>query len=161
MKAAHFSRDTQDFLRVLSKHHVRYLIVGGEAVIYYGYARLTGDVDFFFEQSAENAQNLFAALEGFWQGDVPGIDRVDALLEPGVIVQFGVPPNRIDLISRIDGVSFKDAWANRVTTGAEIHGEQVVINFIGLDDLITNKKAINRPKDQEDLKYLMRAREEE
>lgn len=49
MKAAHFSKDIQDFIRLLNQHHVRYLIVGGEAVIYYGYARLTGDVDFFFE----------------------------------------------------------------------------------------------------------------
>ena len=159
MKASHFSQDIHDFLTALHKHHVRYLIVGGEAVIYYGYARLTGDVDFFFEQTEENALNLFAALEEFWEGDVPGIDGFETLLESGVIFQFGAPPNRIDIISLIDGVTFKQAWPGRVTTSVKIRGEHVSVYFIGLDDLIANKRAINRPKDQEDLKYLMKARE--
>ena len=59
MKAYHFSEDTQEFLRFLAKYGVKYVIVGGEAVIYYGYARLTGAVDFFYEDSKQNAEDLF------------------------------------------------------------------------------------------------------
>jgi len=58
MKAFHFSEDIQDFLRLLSVYRVKYVIVGGEAVIYYGYARLTGDIDIFYEPTPGNAQNL-------------------------------------------------------------------------------------------------------
>ncbi len=80
MKASHFSSDIQDFLYLLSLHKVRYLIVGGEAVIYYGFARLTGDVDFFFEPALNNVQRLYRALHEFWQGDVPGIQSPNELM---------------------------------------------------------------------------------
>lgn len=159
MKASHFSKDILDFIRLLNRRHVKYLIVGGEAVIYYGYARLTGDVDFFIDTSRKNALNLYEALKEFWRGDVPGIEGCEALMEPGVIFQFGVPPNRIDIITHVDGVTFRKAWHGRATTSMEIRGEQVSIYFIGLEELIANKTAINRPKDQEDLKYLVKAKE--
>jgi predicted nucleotidyltransferase len=159
MMAGYFSPDIEDFLRILARCRVRYLIVGGEAVIYYGYARLTGDVDIFFEQSAENAERLYGALQEFWEGEVPGIGGAGELLEPGVILQFGVPPNRIDVISRIDAVAFGDAWGNRRHVTVQVQGEDIAVTYIGLDDLIANKQAVNRPKDQEDLKYLRKARE--
>lgn len=75
------------------------MIVGGEAVIYYGNPRLTGDVDFFYDSSTENTEKLYLALTEFWAGDIPGLNSVDKLQEVCVIVQFGVPPNRIDLIN--------------------------------------------------------------
>lgn len=159
MKVSHFSKDVQDFIRLLNRHHVKYLIVGGEAVIYYGYARLTGDVDFFFDTTRKNALNIYEALKEFWQGNVPGIEGYEALMEAGVIFQFGVPPNRIDIVTHIDGITFKEAWQGKTTISMEFRGEQVKIYFIGLDELIANKTAINRPKDQEDLKYLVKAKE--
>ena len=134
-------------------------MVGGEAVIYYGYARLTGDVDFYYESSKENALRLFEALNEFWAGDIPGIKSAEELIEPGIILQFGLPPNRIDLINHIDGVIFHEVWINRVPTDLEIAGRHVPVNFIGLKELIKNKQAINRPKDLEDLKYLMKVKE--
>ena len=73
MKASHFSLDVLDFLLLLSIHKVRYVIVGGEAVIYYGFARLTGDIDFFYEPTAENARRLYRTLDKFWRGSIPGI----------------------------------------------------------------------------------------
>ena len=85
------------------------IIVGGEAVIYYGYARLTGDVDFFCENSRENVEKLFNVLTEFWKGEIPGIDALEELLEPGMIIQFGSPPHRIDLLNSIDVVSFHEA----------------------------------------------------
>jgi predicted nucleotidyltransferase len=158
MKASHFSRDIQEFLEILSKYKVKYVIVGGEAVIYHGHARLTGDVDFFYETSSENVFNLYRALEEFWKGDIPGVDTPEELTEPGIILQFGVPPNRIDLVNRIDGVSFDEAWRNKATTHIDIKDQTISIHFIGLDELIRNKEALRRHKDLEDLKYLKKAR---
>ena len=106
IRAAGFSRDTLAFLRLLSQHRVRYVIVGGEAVIFHGYPRVTGDVDFFYENTAANADRLFDALLKFWDGRVPGVTSAGDLREPGIIIQFGRPPHRIDLLNRIDGVSF-------------------------------------------------------
>ncbi len=155
MSPEHFSRDVREFFRLLHEHGVRYLVVGGEAVIYHGHARLTGDVDLFYEATPANSARLFAALEEFWGGEVPGVARADELREPGTIVQFGRPPNRIDLLSRIDGVDFEAAWSGRVE---ERIGE-VPVFFIGLDALIENKAALDRPRDREDLAYLRRRRE--
>ncbi len=157
MKASHFSPDIQEFLFLLSIHKVRYVIVGGEAVIYYGFARLTGDVDFFFEPSVNNVQKLYRALDEFWQGSIPGIRSPDELMSPGVIIQFGVPPNRIDLVSSITGVSFKEAWKSRTREKVKIKKRLYPVFFIGLDQLIKNKEAINRPKDLDDLRYLKAA----
>jgi len=158
MKASHFSQDIQEFLKLLSKYKVKYVIVGGEAVIYHGHARLTGDVDFFYETSSENVLNLFRTLDEFWKGDVPGVDAPEELLEPGIILQFGVPPNRIDLVNRIEGVSFDEAWRNKAITYMDIRDRTISIHFIGLDELIRNKEALRRHKDLEDLKYLREVR---
>jgi len=62
MESSYFSPDIQEFIRLLFIHKVRYLIVGGEAVIYYGYARLTGDIDFFYERTKQNTKSLYTAL---------------------------------------------------------------------------------------------------
>ena len=153
---SHFSSDTAAFIRLLHRHSVRYLIVGGEAVIFYGHARLTGDVDFFFDPSSENAERLFQALIDFWDGQVPGIASATELAEPGLVVQFGVPPNRIDLINFIEAVSFEEAWQSRVTVVMD-DGDGCSLQFIGLETLIRNKAALNRPKDVDDLEYLRSA----
>jgi len=157
MKASHFSPDIQEFLRLLSTHKVKYVIVGGEAVIYHGFARLTGDVDFFYEPTADNTRRLYRALGQFWQGAIPGIQSPRELTSRGVIVQFGVPPNRIDLISSITGVSFGNAWKSRVREAMKIKKRTYSVFFIGLDQLIKNKEAIRRHKDLEDLRYLKTA----
>ena len=66
MKELYFSKDILDFLYLLYKHQVKYLIVGREAVIFYGHARLTGDIDFYYDRSTENVNKLFKALNKFW-----------------------------------------------------------------------------------------------
>jgi len=120
MKASHFSPDIQEFLFLLSHHRVKYVLVGGEAVIYYGFARLTGDVDFFYEPTAENSQKLYRVLEDFWQSSIPGVQSPEELMSQNTIIQFGVPPNRIDLVSSISGVSFAEAWESRVEEKGKI-----------------------------------------
>jgi len=159
MKASHFSKDTQEFLKLLYKYQVNYVIVGGEAVIYHGHARLTGDVDIFYETSRENGKKFFDALTEFWRGNIPGIKTYEDLMEMGTIIQFGVPPNRIDLINKIDQVAFQEAWENKETTHVEIHDQLIPIYFIGIDELIKNKEVLSRYKDLEDLKYLKKARD--
>lgn len=154
--AACFSPDILEFIRLLHAHEVRYVVVGGEAVIYYGHARLTGDIDFFYDSSPENSAALFGVLRDFWSGSIPGIERVEELREAGVVIQFGRPPNRIDLLNRIDGVEFADAWQNHVTEILRTPAGEFPMHYVGLAELIRNKEACARPKDQEDLKYLRR-----
>jgi predicted nucleotidyltransferase len=159
IKRGYFSSDAVDLMRLLQLHEVRYLLIGGEAVIYYGHARLTGDIDFFYDFQNDNSARLFDALREFWRGEIPGIEKKEELAAENVILQFGRPPYRIDLVSSIDGVVFDRAWENGVWL--EIEGEMtgadsLRFKLIGLSDLIANKKASNRPKDQEDLKFLER-----
>jgi hypothetical protein len=154
MTPSHFPQDIQDLLFLFSKHKLRYLIVGAEAVIYHGFARLTGDVDIFYEPSAENCRRLFLALEEFWNGAVPGIRTAMDLAKLGTVIQFGYPPNRIDLINEISGVDFPEAWKGRCAQIHLIKRKRLRVQYIGLSALIKNKEACGRPKDLEDLKYL-------
>jgi predicted nucleotidyltransferase len=160
VKASHFSEHIQEILLLLAKNQVRYLIVRGEAVIYYGHARLTGDIDLFYEGSPTNVDKLYQTLVEFWQGDIPQLDSSEELLEPRIVLQFGAPPNRLDLLNTIDGVSFQEAWPNKTTVHIQAKDNKIPVYFIGLEDLIKNKETIGRYKDLEDLKYLRKAREQ-
>lgn len=154
MRPPYFAPDVQDLLFLLSKRQVRFVIVGAEAVIFHGFARLTGDLDIFYEPSPENCDHLFQALTEFWSGKIPGIKTAAALAKRGTVVQFGYPPNRIDLINEISGVGFPEAWKGRSGQLHFIKGKKIRVPYIGLSDLIKNKEACGRPKDLEDLKYL-------
>lgn len=156
IERSHFSPDTRSFIQLLHSHGIRYLIVGGEAVILHGHARLTGDVDFFFAADPENGRRLYRALDEFWGGSIPGIGDAAELTEKGIVVQFGQPPNRIDLVNAIDGVSFEEAWPGRVEAVLETEEGEVPVPYIGLEDLVRNKRASGRPKDLDDLDYLTR-----
>ncbi len=152
--ASHFSPDTRTFIELLHAHEVRYLIVGGEAVILYGHSRLTGDVDFFYARDADNLTRLYAALDEFWDGNVPGLRVPEDLGPEGTIVQFGVPPNRLDLINSIEGVDFAEAWEGRFDTVLVSAEREIPLSYIGLDELIKNKRATGRPRDLDDLSFL-------
>lgn len=152
--ARHFSPDTREFLRLLHLHEVRYLIVGGEATIYYGHARLTGDVDFFYDPAPDNAKRLFEALDEFWDGAIPGLEGANDLMKPGMVIQFGRPPNRIDLINRIEEVGFQDAWQTRREAILSVRERDVPVYYLGLASLVRNKQAVGRPKDLADLVFL-------
>lgn len=152
--ASYFSPDTRAFIELLHAHDVRYLIVGGEAVIFHGHVRLTGDMDFFFSNEEGNVERLFEVLEQFWDGDVPGLSAPEDLSPVGTVVQFGVPPNRIDLMNEIEGVSFEEAWQGRVEGRLVAEEGEIPLWYVGLDELIKNKRATGRPKDQDDLDYL-------
>jgi hypothetical protein len=155
VKGEHFSPDVRELIELLATHGVRFLLIGGEAVIYHGYPRLTGDVGFWYEQTAENAARLFAALSEFWDGPVPGVREATELLEPTVVVRFGQPPHRVDVTSAIDGISFAHAWPRRVEEILELpDGRTVTLPILGLADLVRNKRAAGRHKDLDDVEHL-------
>jgi predicted nucleotidyltransferase len=149
-----FSKDAQDFLRVLAKHGVRYLLIGGIAVIHHGYSRLTADVDVLYDCSPQNAERLWRALLEFWSGAVPSVASAAELENPNIVVQFGRPPNRIDLIASLRTVPFDRAWAARIESHITVDGDRVPIAIIGLQDLRQAKREAGRPKDLDDLRHL-------
>ncbi|MEO6029037.1 MAG: hypothetical protein ABIR79_19400 [Candidatus Binatia bacterium] len=158
MKGEHFSPDVQELVTIFGRHGVDFLLVGGEAVIFHGYPRVTGDVDLWYRQDPDNVGRMFDALSEFWEGKIPGITTAPELLESGVIVQFGRPPNRIDLLSTIDGVTFEEAWPERINeTLALPDGGRVPFPVIGLAALCKNKRASGRHKDLDDLEHLQRS----
>jgi hypothetical protein len=156
---SHFSPDTQEFLNLLYKHKVEYVIVGAEAVIYYGHVRLTGDVDIYYSNSDENIKKLYNTLLDFWDGKIPELENAEELQKPGLLLQYGVPPNRIDLINTLDEILFTDTWQSREVVDMRIGEANIQINYISLDLLIKSKEIAHRPKDLDDLRFLKAALE--
>lgn len=160
MKASHFSTDIQEFLLLLQKFEVRYVVIGGEAVIYYGNPRLTGDIDFYYQSTDENVEVLYNVLLKFWGDNIPGSIEPADLKEYDSVFQFGIPPNRIDLLNNIGDLSFDDVWQDKKSETISITGRQVTIYFIGLHHLIMAKEKAGRNKDLDDLKYLQNIKNE-
>jgi hypothetical protein len=142
------TEDSREFIELINSHDVRYLIVGGHAVAFHGYPRTTGDMDFFVEVSEENAHKLEAVLNAFGFAGL-GLTAKD-FLEPGTIIQLGHPPNRIDLVTSISGVTFAQAWEHRVSDRIE----GLIMLFVDKQTLLTNKAASGRPKVLADLDAL-------
>jgi len=140
--------DFQDFLKLLNDHRVEYMVVGGYAVAFHGYPRFTKDIDIFYRPSAENAERLRAALLGF--GFRSETISIEMLLAGNRITSLGREPLRIDLLNAIDGVTFEECLSGVV---AGTYGD-VPIPFIGLDALLANKRASNRPQDRVDVERL-------
>ena len=146
---AKLQTDLREFIGLLNSSKADYLIVGGHAVAFHGYPRFTGDIDFFLRPLRANADRVITALGEFGFG---GLGMVpDDLVIPGRVVQLGLPPIRIDLLTSISGVEFDDAWSSRVS--GELDGQRV--NFLGFDALLRNKQASGRDKDLTDLKILL------
>jgi hypothetical protein len=141
------SRDFKDFLELLTKHDVKALIIGAFAVAFHAKPRFTKDLDIFVEATPENAERLLRAIDAFGFGTL-GLTADD--FAPRRITQLGYPPNRIDLVTSIDGVTFEDAWASRV---AGKYGG-IDVWYIGRDALVRNKAAAARPQDLMDLATL-------
>ncbi|MGM0588535.1 MAG: DUF6036 family nucleotidyltransferase [Bacteroidota bacterium] len=125
MADTYFSDDIKQFLYLLDKYEVRYLIVGGEAVIYYGHPRVTGDIDIFFDLKKSNVEKMYDALNDFWDNDIPGINNSNELKSPGYVIQFGLAPNRINLMNSIDGVEFNSAWERKVVEHLVIEDRKI------------------------------------
>jgi hypothetical protein len=140
--------DFRDMLACLNGRRVEYLIVGSFALAFHGRPRATGDIDILVRPSPENASRVMEALADFGMA-LPGISAGD-FERPDMVVQLGVPPVRIDLITSITGVSWEQASAGRV----EGNLGDVPVHFLGLDEFIANKRATGRAKDLGDLEGL-------
>lgn len=146
-----FNQDFQEFLQALNDKNVEYLLVGGYATIIHGYNRTTGDLDLWVNQTEENYDKLVMAYRQF-KMPVFDMTKTRFLNDPDVdVFTFGRPPVSIDIITKLKGLNFNEAYAN-----AEMReiGNNLIVKVIRLNDLITAKKASNRPKDQDDIEHL-------
>jgi len=142
------SRDFKEFIECLNEARVDYLVIGGYAVAHHGRPRYTKDIDIWLRISPENAGNLISALKAFGFESL-GL-KADDFLRPGVIVQLGYAPHRIDLLTSAEGLEFATAWETRCV--AEVEGINVA--FIGREQLLANKRAVGRPQDLADISGL-------
>jgi acetolactate synthase regulatory subunit len=142
------SKDLREFVALLNSNKVEYLVVGAFAVAYHGYPRYTGDLDILIRVTPENIQRVLRSISQFGFEGL-GISAQDLQIS-GRVVQFGVRPNRVDLITSISGVAFEDAWSTR----SEGILDGIPVQFIGKDALIRNKESTGRAKDRGDAEEL-------
>jgi hypothetical protein len=138
------NKDLSEFVRLLAELEIEFVVVGAFALAFHGHPRYTRDIDFFVRPSEANANKLERAIREFGFASL-GLKASD-FYDPDVVVQLGQEPNRIDLITRIDGVSFDDVWRSKV---AGRLGDTAVW-FISAADYVRNKRAAGRIKDLAD-----------
>lgn len=140
--------DFEEFLRLLEDHGVDYMIIGGYAVAFHGFPRFTKDIDVFYEASPANIERLCRALVqfGFAEKNV----AAELFAQKGQIITFGVAPVRIDLVNDVDGITFQEARPQAVRGN---YG-RVTVTYIGLQELLRNKRATPRAKDKADVEEL-------
>jgi predicted nucleotidyltransferase len=140
--------DWRAFIESLNSNGVEYVIVGAVALAYHGFPRYTGDLDVLVHNTDENTKRLESALAAFGLASL-GLKAAD-FADSYRVIQLGVPPNRIDLLTSITGVPFDEAWADRVE--ADMEGTRV--RFISRQALIRNKRLTGRAQDKADLEAL-------
>lgn len=144
------NRDFRDLFADFNDAGVEYLLVGAHALAVHGHIRATKDLDVWVRPSLENADRLLGALHRFG-APTQDVSRDDFAL-PGVVLQIGVDPLRIDILTAVDGVQFDEAWSNHVTAR---FADQTV-NVISKKDLIRNKRESGRMQDLADVEALER-----
>lgn len=146
------NRDFRDLLAAFNAHEVRYLVVGAYAVTFHSRPRFTKDFDVWVEPSADNAPRVVRALTQFGAPlAAHGVTQAD-FQRPGVVYQMGSPPNRVDVLTAIDGREFADCWPRRVMS---TFGDAAVA-YLSKADLIVNKRIVGRPQDVDDVRALER-----
>jgi predicted nucleotidyltransferase len=145
-----FNDDFRDFIQALNDNNVDYILVGGYAVILHGYRRVTGDMDIWVNRTQENYSKLTKA---FAQFGLPLFDmNLDKFLtaDAADVFSFGRPPVSIDIITKLKGVEFNDAFGQAM----EFNDNGLFIRFIHLNNLIAAKRAAGRHKDLDDIEKL-------
>jgi predicted nucleotidyltransferase len=148
------AQDFEDFVKLLNKHQVDYMIVGGYALAFHGKPRHTGDLDIWINCSEANAEKLVMAIQEFGLASL-GLSKSDFMKE-GYVTQIGYPPLRIDILNTIDGVTFDSAFPNKLLV--DVNGLEV--KYIGLNDFIVNKTACGRSQDIADLREIKNIQED-
>ena len=147
--------DFTDLLKTFNDNGVRYLVIGGYAVIQHAEPRFTKDLDLWISTDTSNAAAIFTALRNFG-APLSGMTEAD-FAEEGYFYQMGVPPVRVDILMGIPGIEFEQAWNRRL----EVDFDTLLVPFISRQDLITAKLASGRPQDLIDAELLSQAGEEE
>lgn len=137
-------------LQAFAAAGVRFLVVGAHALAAHGVPRVTGDLDLWIEATPENAARTWRALAAFG-APLSGLHVTEeAFFTPDQVVQLGMPPYRVDVMTSVSGLTFADAWKGR-SEGALF---EVAVAFLGREDLIRNKRASGRPQDLRDIESL-------
>jgi len=145
-----FSKDFLDFIELLNRYEVKYIIVGGYAVAFHGYPRYTGDLEIWIKNSDINAERIISVLEEFGV-NIPDLKKEDLTKdEPMTGLYFGKEPYKIDIIAALDGLTFDECYSNSVT----IFINKIEIRYLSFDDLKKNKKLTGRLKDLADIEEL-------
>ena len=142
------NEDYKEMLQLLLEEQVDFIIVGAYALGAHGYPRATGDIDIWVKPNNTNSRKLYKALARFG-APLEQIEIDDFSME-GIIFQIGVIPRRIDIITKIDGVTYQEADEDKITV--EVEG--LMLPVISLEKLIKNKMATGREKDELDIKTL-------
>jgi hypothetical protein len=140
--------DFRDLLALFNAQGVDYIIVGAYALAYHGAPRYTGDMDILVRPESENAERTLRALEEFGFGSL-GL-TVDDFAAPDRVIQIGVTPVRVDIVTSLTGVSWEEAAAGRVTG----HYGDLEVHYLGREQFILNKRALGRKKDLADLESI-------
>ena len=149
------SSDFKELLRLFNRYQVKYLVVGGYAVIKYTEPRYTKDLGLWTKASAENASAVYQALLTFG-APLEGLS-IDDFAHEGYFYQMGIAPVRVDILMSLTGVTFSEAWERRV----EVDFAGVPTLFISREDLIATKQALGRAQDLLDVELLLQAGEAE
>ena len=147
--------DFSDLLQSLNDNHVRYLVIGGYAVVQYAEPRFTKDLDVWISTDAANAEAVYTALREFG-APLTGL-AVKDFAEEGYFFQMGVPPVRVDVLMGVPGVQFEECWKRR----AEMDFDGLKVYFISREDLIVAKRASGRKQDLIDADLLSQAGEQD
>jgi len=140
--------DFRDLLALFNAHKVEYMIVGGYELAFHGAPRLTGDLDILVKPDPENARRTVEALDEFGFESI-GLTKRD-FQSPDKVVQLGVPPVRIDIMTSLTGVSWEEAFLGRK---AGKYGD-IQVHYIGRDQFVANRHAMGRKRDLADLEAL-------
>jgi hypothetical protein len=144
------NEDFREILAALLEAGARFLVVGAHALAVHGVPRATGDLDVWVDREGDNADRVWAALVRFGAPlQAVGVSR-DDLRRGDEVVQIGLPPRRIDILTSLSGVEFGDAWVERRTH--EVSG--MAVPFLGRASLVRNKRATGRTRDLADLEAL-------
>jgi len=142
------SKDFREFLKLLNKNNVKYLIVGGYALAFHGHPRYTKDIDIWVLVNHDNAENIIKALSDFGFSALKL--KKDDFLNPGYVIQLGYPPHRIDILTSVTGLNFEDCYLTKI----EVDIDGLKVSFIDLKNFKRNKKAVGRFQDLADLENL-------
>ena len=140
----------KEFVELLLANKAEFVVVGAHALAFHGHPRYTQDIDLFVRNSEANAERIIKSIREFGFGTLD-VDKSD-FMHPDQVIQLGMPPNRIDMLTKLSGVEFGEVWGRRV----EGDLGDLRVSFIDVRDLVKNKLASGRPKDHADLHELLK-----